>query len=172
MGSELMNRVPTQDELQERMQFYATVGQGISNWARMEGRIINLAAYLLDTNVQKAGVVFYSMNFNLWLNVIDDLLLLDKHLTNIRKRHWSPVSSELRKLNDIRVRLAHHTTWQAPAAGSGVYLRPAREDQRSRSRAYPILTADEILKFTSDTTDIGHRILDVEQQLRAARMTM
>ncbi len=164
-----MSKAPTPEEIKERVTFYATVGQGISNWARMEGRFVRFAADLLDCNVEKAGVVFYSINFNTWLNIIEDLLSLDKHLASV-KSVWGPVSSDLRKLNDIRVRLAHHTAWQG--RGLPPSLMPAQEDRRKKSRLFAPLTATEVLKFTNATTQMEQTISDLQRRLIAARMAL
>jgi hypothetical protein len=167
-----MNKAPTEDQMQDRVLFYSTVGQGISNWTRMEDRIIHFAADLLDTNVQKTGVVFYSIiNFNVWLGIIEELLSLDKQLANVRKL-WTPIASRLRKLNDIRARLAHHTTWHTDPSATTLCLRPAREDRRAKSQAYSNLTAPEIIKFTLDTTAMVHELIDLQQRLRSTRMLL
>jgi hypothetical protein len=168
MGS----KPPTEEQMKDRILFYSTVGQGISNWARMEGQLIHFAADLLDTNVEKAGVVFYSIiNFYVWLSIIDDLLLLDKQLTNVKKL-WTPISSRLKALNDTRVRLAHHTAWHTDHSLTAMALRPAKEDRRSRSKGYSNLMAPEIIKFTQVTTELVHELTDLRIRLRSARIAL
>jgi hypothetical protein len=158
--------------MKERSTIYATVGQGISNWARMEGRIIHLAADLLDCNVEKAGVVFYSItNFHSWLGIIDELLALDKCLASA-KRDWNQIATRLRKLNDVRVRLAHHTTWYTDHSQCTLALRPAREDRRKKSQGYAHLTATEILDFTNATTHMVSDLTDFKTRVRACRIAL
>src|SRR5579864_7266594 len=62
----------------EELKFYAAVGKGISNWSKMEERLVGVVAKLLRTPDMKAGLVMYSiMNFHTWINIIDDLFALD-----------------------------------------------------------------------------------------------
>jgi len=167
-----MSKAPTPDQIKERVEFYATVGQGISNWTRMEGRIVHLGAELLDSDIQRAGVVFYSItNFNVWLGIIADLLSLNKRLS-LAKKEWNGMSNRLRELNDTRVRLAHHTIWHADRGSQEVYLRPAREDHRSKSRGYSNLTALEIIAFTKATNQMVPKLLDLQQRCHSARMAL
>jgi hypothetical protein len=167
-----MNQAPTPEEIDNRTKFYTTVGQGISNWARMEGRIVHLGAELLDTNVEKAGVVFYTVtNFHVWLTIISELISLDRRLKDVKK-DWNHTSNRLRELNDIRVRLAHHTTWHTDRSQSDVCLRPAKEDYRSKSRGYSNLTASEIIAFTRATTQMVPKLLDLQQRVHSSRMLL
>jgi PleD family two-component response regulator len=41
--------------------FYMTVGLGISQWSRMEERVVQIVAVLLRTSEAKAGLVMYSI---------------------------------------------------------------------------------------------------------------
>lgn len=138
----------------------------------MEGRIVHLGAELLDSDIQRAGVVFYSItNFNVWLGIIADLLSLNKRLS-LAKKEWNGMSNRLRELNDTRVRLAHHTIWHADRGSQEVYLRPAREDHRSKSRGYSNLTALEIIAFTKATNQMVPKLLDLQQRCHSARMAL
>ena len=40
--------------------FYQSIGSAISSWAAMESTIVAIASVLLETSLQKAGLVFYS----------------------------------------------------------------------------------------------------------------
>ena len=132
-----------------RAQFYSCVGQAISMWSSMEDQLVQLAASLLGTTEEKTGLLLYSMmNFHGWLNVIDELLVLAKVDDNT-KELWADISGKLRKLNDIRVRLAHHTVWN-PAMGAQFGLLPGSHDARSKSRKQGILTGPQIVQFTND----------------------
>jgi hypothetical protein len=159
------------DQMSERMQFYTAVGQGISNWTRMEGRIVHLGAELLDSDIQKTGVVFYSItNFNVWLGIIAELLSLNNRL-RLAKKEWNGISNRLRELNDTRVRLAHHTIW-SPLSSDQVFSRPAPEDHRSKSRGYSNLTALEILNFTKATNQMVPQLLELQRRCHSARMAL
>jgi hypothetical protein len=58
--------------------FYMAVGQGISHWSHMEERLVQVAAKLLRTSPSKAGLVMFSIiNFNVWLQLIDNLFVID-----------------------------------------------------------------------------------------------
>src|SRR5687768_7821315 len=95
-------------ETQARVSFYATVGQGITTCAHMEGILIELATLLLTAPAQKTGAVFYSIpNFHAWLNIIDELFEIESR-AKLHKPHWNAISEKLRGLNDKRVALAHH----------------------------------------------------------------
>jgi hypothetical protein len=48
------------------------------------------------------------INFNVWLSIIDELLLLDTRYSKTKSK-WNGISSKLRGLKDTRDRLAHHT---------------------------------------------------------------
>ena len=62
------------DDPEARRGLYTRVGQAISFWASMETRLVTIAALLLGTSEQKAGLLMYSiMNFNVWLIIIDEL---------------------------------------------------------------------------------------------------
>lgn len=140
----------------ERAPFYASVGQGISIWSSMEGRLVEIAAHLLGTSNRKAGLVLYSiMSFFTWLQIIDELFILETRYSAHRSA-WGVISDKLRSLNDIRVRLAHHTVWDIPydANQDAMALRPGRYDSRSKSKKHAPLTDPEIAGFTSQIFDI------------------
>jgi len=42
--------------------FYRAVGQGISHWASMEGRLVQIVAKLTRMSEDKAGLIMYSIN--------------------------------------------------------------------------------------------------------------
>ena len=138
----------------------------------METKIIHFGADLLDCNVEKAGVVFYSItNFYSWLNIIDELLRLDKRLSSV-KREWNQVSTRLRKLNDIRVRLAHQTAYFTDLSFSDMCLRPVREDRRNKSQNSSILRVEEIVEFTIASMDMTQELTVLIDRLRKARMAL
>lgn len=124
--------------------FYIGVGLSISRWSHMETTIVRIFSVIMRTEEKKAGIVFYSiMNFNTWLMVISDLIAIDpafkKHAGN-----WNKKVDRLRRLNDTRVRLAHHTVWEE---GEPLGLKPSRLDARPKSLAHQPMSLDEIVEF-------------------------
>jgi hypothetical protein len=133
-----------------KQQFYAAVGQAISAWSGMESHLVSIAALLLKTHPEKAGLVLYSnQNFHVWLNILDDLFEIEPMFVDL-KDSWTKISSDLRSMNDIRVRLAHHSTHHDSLAAFEQMPRLARPrlDVRTKSRKHQPLTADEIIDFT------------------------
>jgi hypothetical protein len=154
----------------EAVEFFAMVGFGITSWARMESHIIRLAADLLDTNVDKAGVVFYSINnFHTWLSIIEDVFSLDRQLASTRKV-WTPIAAKLRKLNDTRVRLAHNAVTSLDHNSPDVCLRPVSEDYRPKSRNRANLTIEEATKFVLDTRAVAQELDELRTLLNSRRM--
>jgi hypothetical protein len=137
--------------------FFSTVGQGISAWAMMETVLVVLTALLLDTEASKAGIVFYSINFYAWLGIIDDLFKLDKSLEK-HEAEWRKISKKLRELNDIRVRLAHHTSWHRESNERWPSLRPAVLDLRTKSQKHQPLDMKEIQVFAEDVVKVGREL--------------
>jgi hypothetical protein len=153
----------------ERSIFYSAVGQAISLWAAMEGTLVEIAAKLFDTTDRKTGLILYSItNFHSWLNIIDELFLLEVKY-NSHKPDWGLASARLRSLNDIRVRLAHHTVWGGPSQEpGGSALRPNRYDTRAKSRKHAPLQAQEILAFIDGVLEMED---DLETLIAAMKVT-
>jgi hypothetical protein len=87
---------------------YEVIGRSITDWSRMEGFLVHIASWLLDSKSEKVGLVFYSINnFHTWLSIIDELFAMDPNFSPLRS-DWIKIAERLRKLNDVRVRLAHH----------------------------------------------------------------
>jgi hypothetical protein len=127
--------------------FYATIGQAISTWTGMETTLVMIAALLLDTAAEKIGLILYSIqNFHVWLNIIDDLFGIEPKFETLRDK-WTPISAELRTLNDTRVRLAHHTSHHEKSEEFPLSLMPAKFDVRPKSLKYEALTTAEIATF-------------------------
>jgi hypothetical protein len=148
-----------------QLPFYASVGEAISLWASMEGRLVQIAAKLLGTTDQKAGLVLYSIaNFFAWLGIIEELFILETKYAD-RKAAWGIASDRLRSLNDVRVRLAHHTIWDYPEEDE-LFLRPAQFDLRSKSRKYRPLSRDEIEAFTKSVGDIEDDLIEILIKMR------
>jgi hypothetical protein len=151
--------------------FYKSVGQGISHWATMEGRLVQITAILLDTSEDKAGLVMYSIiNFHTWLQIVDDLFTLDGTYPNSLKL-WRAVLKSLKAENDVRARLAHHAISQdeekiGSRTGTQAYLRPARLDLRTKSKKAKPLTMVEILEFIGRVGNIHDKLLVLLQQMK------
>jgi hypothetical protein len=149
----------TQEDWEERSEFYRSVGQAISMWASMEDLLVEIAALLLDTSEEKAGLLMYSIiNFNVWLNIIDELFSIEPRYQT-HKATWTAQSEKLRGMNDTRVRLAHHTALNHMDDQA---LRPGRHDTRIKSRKHAPLSEAEI-------TDFITQLLDVDQALFSLR---
>src|ERR1700758_619872 len=83
----------------EEVKFYAAVGKGISNWSKMEERLVSVVARLLRTSDAKAGLVMYSiMNFHAWVQIIDDLFVLDSTYPKSLKL-WRKMIDDLKAEN-------------------------------------------------------------------------
>lgn len=162
-------------ELERRKLLYITVGQSISNWARVEGRLVLVLAALLKCKEEKAGVILYSiLSFPAWLSIIDELFLLEPQFSQ-QKKKWGKISEKLRNLNSTRIRLAHHTvpfkgtakTFKGQSEGEdgSPILRAAREDSRSKSSA-TAMSANQIIEFTNAVTKLGSDLAEVIGEMR------
>jgi hypothetical protein len=150
-----------------RASFYAGVGQEISLWASMEGLLIEVTAALLGTTRNKSGLVLYSiMNFHVWLNIIDDLFNLEPQHAHHRNT-WTNISDDLRRMNDVRVRLAHHTVWGKSEKGTDFGLKPAEYDARTKSKKYAPLTSGELSEFMSAMEPVRERIQNLLVEMGA-----
>src|SRR3954447_12305124 len=77
---------------------YATIGRGITAWSQMEGSLVHIASYLLDSRSEKVGLVFYSVsNFHIWLSIIDELFAMDPNFSPLRP-DWIKISERLKSL--------------------------------------------------------------------------
>jgi len=87
---------------------YEAIGRSITDWSRMEGFLVHIVSWLLDSKTKKVGLVLYSINnFHTWLSILDELFAMDPNFSPLRS-DWTKIAGQLRKLNDVRVRLAHH----------------------------------------------------------------
>ncbi len=146
---------------------YMAIGHGISEWSKVEERLIRIAAKLLKTNVSKAGLVMYSIiNFYVWLAIIDDLFDLDGTFFKAFDQ-WRQVLSDLKKENDVRVRLAHNTIHidvlpllkrSGPITTT---LKPSRLDRRSKTTKHAPLTAKEIWDFADRLKNLCKQLDEV-----------
>jgi hypothetical protein len=150
--------------------FYMAVGQAISHWSSMENRLVQITAHLLGTTEEKAGLIMYSIiNRHVWLQLIDDLFVLDGTYPQSLKV-WRKIAGSLRAENDIRVQLAHHSISQDQEKLSDeiaiqAYLRPSKWDVRSKSKKAKPLTMTEIVDFTGRVNAIHDRLISLLKQM-------
>jgi hypothetical protein len=116
------------------------VGFALSSWAGMETSLVGIACLLLRTKeANKIGTILYSLsNFHTWLSIIGDLFLLEPLYIDLMTR-WNKINNRLRELNDIRVRLAHHTLYygdQDTTIAADTSLVPGRFDVRPKSQKH------------------------------------
>lgn len=159
-----MNDEPTDASWKRHEGLYSAVGQAISFWASMEGKVVQIAAMLVGTTDRKAGLLFYSiMNFFSWLTIIDELFAIEPNFNSL-KEEWGAISNKLRGMNDIRVRLAHHTVWDYPEFDDAA-LRPGRHDARAKSQKHVPLTHAEIAKFAASIIDMEDRLFKLWEKM-------
>lgn len=138
--------------------FFTSVGQSISMWSNTEGFLVAVAGMLLDTRFAKAGLIFYSIpNFYSWLSIIDELFSMEQKFS-AQKPEWGAIADRLKKLNDTRVRLAHHSFRRGQEVDHFPVLRPNRYDTRAKSKKHGPLDIDEIMAFTEDLLPVMERI--------------
>jgi hypothetical protein len=145
--------------------FQATVGQGISAWSAMEDYLVGVASVLLGTTPHKTGLILYSIqNFYIWLNIIDELFTLETEYKD-KREDWTKISGRLRELNDLRVHLAHHTSWHKDRKTTPHSLMPGRFDTRSKSLKYAPLQAPQILGFTDGIVDVTDQLEELFKEI-------
>jgi hypothetical protein len=131
-----------------RTTLFAAVGRALSIWAQTEESLVIIITILLRTQPTKAGIIMYSIiNFNVWLGIADELAI-DQSYTAL-KHKWNKINERLKKLNDTRVRLAHHTVYNISNNNFDYKsLKPGRFDTRGKSQKYPQpLDYDQISDF-------------------------
>jgi hypothetical protein len=154
-------------KMDQAKNFYLSVGQGISHWSGMETRLVQVAAKLLRTSELKAGLVMYSIqNLYVWIQIIDDLFVLDGTYPKSLKL-WRNIVELLKAENDIRVQLAHHSISQEevtfPTGEQGIqaFLRPSKLDTRTKSKKYKPLKMMEIAEFTGRVGTIHDKLISL-----------
>lgn len=150
---------------------YELIGRGISAWAVMELRLVQITAGLLGTNERKAGLVLYSINnFYSWLSIIDGLF--DEAEAHASKLRWYGLTSTLKRLNDIRVRLAHQAVYvdiyesvegDTIAVPGG--LKPSPFDSRPKQKKLDDLSDEEIAIFLKDVAEVENKLAMIASEL-------
>jgi hypothetical protein len=158
-----------QGKKNQEVVLYTSIGHALCHWAAMEDLLVAIASLLLRTRESnKVGIILYSINFNVWLNIIDELFLQESLYVTLKTK-WNKINSRLMGLKDTRNSLAHHTIYYGDNSTSFIYntsLRPARFDIRQKSqKSQPPLDFYQISKFDED-------IDTVQKDLRALLTAM
>jgi hypothetical protein len=185
-GVPSMNEEQTEEEVRAEFEalkkqtendFYRIIGKSISAWAKTEGQLVFIAAMLLDTSLEKAGLVFYSIpNFHSWLSIIEELFAIDPKYSPLRP-DWIEIAKRLKKLNDTRVALAHHAL--RPGKGfahfaesddedfSGVIptLKPDKFDLRTKSRKHAPIGLEELQTFIHELGTTHDKIRELMDRM-------
>ncbi|WP_271612858.1 hypothetical protein [Bradyrhizobium sp. CCBAU 21362] len=155
---------------------HRAIGKSITDWSRMEGSLVHIASCLLDSKTNKVGLVLYSINnFHTWLSIIEELFVMDSNFSPLRS-DWNEIAGRLRKLNDVRVRLAHHAlepgraleilesitvenisleTFEDDFDSANVFpsLKPHKNDTRMKWKKKAV-SLDEIVTFQEQLIDV------------------
>jgi hypothetical protein len=153
-----------------RKALFTNVGLALSQWGGMEDLLIGIASLLLRTHeATKVGIIFYSItNPNTWCSIIGELFSQEPRYIALKPR-WNKLSERLIKLNDTRVRLAHHTIYygdRATTIAGDTSLRPGQFDVRPKSQKHRFepLDHDQISKFIDS---VGKLVADLTELLNA-----
>ena len=105
----------------------------------------------------KIGIIMYSIvNFNAWLGIIDELFPQEALYFPLKPK-WNKINENLKRLNDTRNRLAHHSIYHganASALAGDTSLRPGRFDARKKTQKYQPMDVDQILKFADSVAGV------------------
>jgi hypothetical protein len=159
---------------EQRIQFFAAVGQAITFWAATEERLVQIAATLIPTTEDKAGAIFYSINsIHAWMEIIDNLFQIAKPNDKASEK-WNDVRKKIKGMNDTRIRLAHQFIHETRTKNDTklihvqASLRTNRLDIRTKwttgKRANP-LTKDEIHQFTLEVCNINDDLVSIFRTL-------
>jgi hypothetical protein len=157
----------------EKGVMYVVVGQALGAWAQMEEELVVIVEILLlGPGDGKAGVIMYSIiNFNVWLTVINDLYTQEPRLASLKPR-WNKISARIRKIKDVRDRLAHEPTHLEKGIMPGRHatpsLRPSKFDVRPKTRKYAPLISTEIMDFTMAVASISFDLVVLANDMMSA----
>jgi hypothetical protein len=171
----MADREPNEENLHEQFSdfqrqveedLYTAIGKAISMWSRNEGALVVIATALLGIDAEKTGLIFYSiLNFHAWLSIINELFAQDSQYLPLRPK-WIAIENRLKKLNDMRVQLAHHTLrggLEVPDAATLVAgkeedllasLRPNKFDTRTKSKKYLPLQMSQLAIFGQEISEV------------------
>lgn len=141
---------------------YLAVGTALTSWATMEQSIVFIAANLLRTDPEKAGLVLYSIiNFSVWLSIVDELFAIDPMFSPLKPK-WNKLAERLRQLKDDRDRIAHHAAHKPDVDASAfaeTSLRPSELDLRRKSQKHKPMTNDDIFVFGTKVSLLAKDLL-------------
>jgi len=148
---------------------YVVMGGALSAWARMEEVLVVIAEILLlGPGTDKVGLIMYSIiNFNVWLTIINDLYLQEPRFVSFKPR-WNKISERIRKIKDIRDRLAHEPSHMEEGTPGRAYLRPSKFDVRPKIKKYKPLTKMEIMDFTKAVASISSDLVTLAEDMTSA----
>ena len=172
----MVDEPPLPPEPKHFVNAYEQIGRGISIWATMEMRLVQIAARLLGATEQKTGLILYSINnFYTWITIIDGLF---DQTSEFRDQHsrWSGLVSRLKELNDIRVRLAHqavyldvHETVEGDIIVIPAGLKPTPFDIRPKQMKLKPLTEKEVIEFCESVTTLFDKLAEIVKAIDAAK---
>jgi hypothetical protein len=143
-----------------RQALFTSVGLALSQWAGMEDSLVAIATLLLRSHeANKVGIILYSIiNPKTWLEIIGALFSQEPLYISLKPR-WNKISERIMKLNDTRVRLAHHSIYygnKATTIAGDTSLKPGRFDVRPKSQKHRTepLDYDQISEFTDSVEEI------------------
>jgi hypothetical protein len=146
---------------------FNTIGRALTAWAKMEEFLVFVVALTLPTKPARAGLIMYSIiNFNVWLSLIHDLME-DSEMCAPMLPRWNKISERIRRIKDLRDRLAHHSVKAADAR-----LVPSQLDMRSKTRSMRPLDYNEVMEFTEAVLgicdDLEKFVMDMYEPLPAS----
>ena len=146
---------------------FNTIGRALTAWAKMEEFLVFVVALALPAKPARAGLIMYSiLNFNVWLSLIHDLME-DSDLYAPMLPRWNKISERIRRIKDLRDRLAHHSVKAADAQ-----LVPSQLDTRSKTRSMQPLDYNEVMEFTDAVlaicNDLEKFVMDMYEPLPAS----
>jgi hypothetical protein len=126
----------------------------------MEDSLVAITTLLLRSHeANKVGIILYSIiNPKTWLEIIGALSSQEPLYISLKPR-WNKISARIIKLNDTRVRLAHHSIYcgdKATTLAGDTSLRPGQFDIRPKSQTHRLDPLDygQISKFTDSVDEI------------------
>jgi hypothetical protein len=166
LEKELTTSAAAISEADERI-LYTTIGMALTTWARMEEALVLLVEILLRSRPGKAGLIMYSIiNFNVWLTLITDLYELEPRLIAFKPR-WNKISERIRRIKDLRDRLAHESAESAATrlTPSETVLRPSDFDVRQKSKSFKPLAVPEITAFSEQVGAITKDVIALNRDM-------
>lgn len=153
---------------------FVLIGRALTIWATMEESLVCILSILLRTDLEKAGLILYStINFNVWLSIIDELFAIDEQFKGLKPR-WNKLAARLREVKDRRDSLAHHPVSKSNDQGtfSETLLKPPSMDIRRKSLKYKPMAIDDIFHFAvtiaNISTDLTALAKEMMEQLRSS----